>query len=146
MRRRRPPERPAEGVIGLFRRTPEAWRALGAPPSLWDEAEAAAAWRRCALPAFSGLVVVEDQAPGGTRFLARRWWTVAAPYFLHTVGALTAAERGELEHRPGLPGLGYTVDQDSADRELFTTRAQPEGSGRDTRLWSDRPVRRVRGS
>jgi hypothetical protein len=105
-------------VTGLFRRTPEAWRALGAPESLWDVRAAFAAYCRV-WPGQTGYLVgldalrdeaedrqvpVADLPPDGPfgRLLAHRWYRWARPAFLAAAGALTAQERQRMDQWPRL--------------------------------------------
>lgn len=121
-RRKRPGV--VEGVTGLFDRTPEAWRALGAPPSLYDLDAAVIAYERCAQPGWN-LAGMRSSTYGGhnvDRFAASRWWRGVRPHFLDRVGALTDAEQDKVGMAPRYYQLSHIYDPAAVERELFQTQ------------------------
>lgn len=107
----------ADGVTGLFDRTVEAWQALGAPKSLYDDQAGAEAYRRC-----SGWDLSALESTFSHKYLQRlcahRWQQVARPQFLSRVGNLTAAERTELERVPALLRLRSNYSAAAVNQEL----------------------------
>ena len=120
MARRRAPETvggPTYGVLGLFRRTEEAWRMLGAPASLYDQQAACEAVRRCAAPAYSREFILDSGDAAGLKFVAFEWWQSARPLFLIRRDALTDQERREVAKHPAM--YGSSGDQAALEHELF---------------------------
>lgn len=133
MARRKSASPVVSGVVGLFERTPEAWRALGGPASLYDKREAALAYRRCAKPSFSmdfcyanpldalrDLPPTDDptMVPEAWQLITHRWWHGVRPYFLERVAGLTDQERAKMTARPNYYTL-FIFDVAAVDRELF---------------------------
>lgn len=122
MARRKAPEAvsgPVFGVLGLFRRTEEAWRALDAPPSLWERDAACEAVRRCAVPACSRDFILDAKDPLGLKFVAFEWWQSACPAFLIRRDALSEDERRRVAKYPSLYGSSSGYVQAAFERELF---------------------------
>ena len=76
-----------------FDRSPAEWRALGAPPELYDVEAAAAAEVR------EHGAILEGPDPGPPGFYAARWWRRTRAEFLAAAGALTGAEARLLARR-----------------------------------------------
>jgi hypothetical protein len=124
MARRKTPEAvsgPVFGVRGLFLRTEEAWRALGAPASLYDRDAACAAVRRCAKPAYSRAFILDSPnlPAGGLEFVAREWWQTARPRFLIRRDALTGEERRQIDKYPAMYGPSSGYHDAAVELELF---------------------------
>jgi hypothetical protein len=120
--RRKAPEAvggPVFGVLGLFRRTEEAWRALGAPPSLYNRDAACEAVRRCSAPAYSREFILVAKDPAGLNFVAQEWWMTARPAFLIRRDALTDDERRRIAKESRLYGLSSGYNQAAFEREVF---------------------------
>lgn len=124
-----------EGVTGLFDRTVETWRQLGAPPSLYEVAAAVAAHRRCARPAFrrdfvyaQPLDALRDRPPADSpltnqaaaRLVASEWWRSTRAYFLRRREALTDEEQARTDRCPRLhQPSGQMYDLAALEEELF---------------------------
>src|SRR4051794_12795283 len=103
---RRDGPRARKGAVRpLFSRTVEEWEALGAPESLYDEAEAARCERdmeRRHNPPESSLSEAFAGTPAEGAAIhaeAMRWWSKARPWFLSEAGALTAEESAQLDRQ-----------------------------------------------
>lgn len=101
-RRKARASRTVGGVLSPFNRTPDAWRAMGAPRWTWDDGAAVRTARRVLRP---GLRMDGPEWAGSRsqadRTVARRLRTAAAAAVLAARGQLTERERELVARFPG---------------------------------------------
>lgn len=85
--------------LGLFERSAEVWRAMGAPPLLWDDAEAVRVARLVFRPGYR-LDTLEGPRSQLERVLIRRIRRDVAGVVLRAAGRLTEREAYRLDRWP----------------------------------------------